>query len=106
MKSALVLRWSFLLIAALALSGCVTAPAPIEDYALARAALEAAKAVESARHAPGYWSQAEEAYRQAKILFDDRDYEEARLQFVRARISAEKAENSARWIRQKNGEVL
>ena len=87
-------------------AGCVTAPAPIQEYALARAAIDAAHAVEAPRHSPGYWSQAEESYRRAKILFNDRDYEEAQQEFVRARIAAEKAENAARWLRQKNGEVL
>lgn len=90
----------------LILGGCITAPPPVEDYALARAAIDAARAVESARHASGYWSQAEEAYRRAKLLYNDRDYAEARQEFIRARIAAEKAENSARWVRQKNGEVL
>jgi hypothetical protein len=102
MKKLLVLCGCFLFLA----TGCITAPPPIEDYTLARTALDAARAVESARHSPGYWSQAEEAYRRAKILYGDRDYEEAKQEFIRARLAAEKAENSARWIRQKNGEVL
>lgn len=88
------------------LVGCVTAPAPIDEYVLARAAIDSARAVEAARHSPGYWSQADEAYRRAKILYSDRDYDEARAEFNRARQAAEKAENSARWVRQKNGEVL
>lgn len=91
---------------ALALVGCVTAPPPIDDYTLARVALEAARAVEAARHSPGYYHQAEEAYRKAKLLFEDRDYEEAQELFEKARTAAEKAENSARLIRMKNGEVL
>lgn len=95
-------------IAALAfcLVGCVTSPPPIDDYALARAALEAARSVEAARHSPGYYHQAEEAYRKAKLLYEEREYEDARNMFVRARIAAEKAENSARLIRMKSGEVL
>lgn len=88
------------------LSACVTAPQPIDEYSLARAAVDAARAVDSARHSPGYWSQAEEAYRKAQTYFENRDYDEARQEFIRARLAAEKAENSARWIRQKNGEVL
>lgn len=85
---------------------CQTVPAPIEDYSLARAALDAARSVQAARHSPGYWHQAEEAYRKGRIYFEDRDYSKAKDQFVRARISAEKAENSARLIRQKTGDVL
>lgn len=90
----------------LSLSGCITAPRPIEEYALARAAIDAAKSVESARHSPGYWSQAEEAYRRAKNLYQEREFEAAKAEFIKARVAAEKAENSARLIRQKNGEVL
>ncbi len=86
--------------------GCQTVPAPVEDYALARAAIDAARSVQAARHSPGYWHQAEEAYRKGRAYYEDRDYSKAKEQFVRARISAEKAENSARLIRQKTGDVL
>lgn len=85
---------------------CQTAPVPLEDYSLARAALDAARSVQAARHSPGYWHQAEEAYRKGRIYFEDRDYGKAKEQFVRARIAAEKAENSARLIRQKTGDIL
>lgn len=85
---------------------CTTAPAPVDEYALARAAIEAARSVESARYSPGFWHQADEAYRQALSRFKDRDYSEAKDLFNKARVAAEKAENSARLIRQKNGEVL
>lgn len=88
------------------LMGCVTAPAPIEEYTLARAAIDAAKTVEASRYSPGYWHQAEEGYRRAQALMEEREYEDAKEEFTRARIAAEKAENSARLIRQKNGEVL
>ena len=85
---------------------CQTVPAPIEDYSLARAAVDAARSVQAARHSPGYWHQAEEAYRKGRIYFEDRDYSKAKDQFVRARVAAEKAENSARLIRQRTGDVL
>ena len=90
----------------LVLVGCTTAPAPVEEYTLARAAIEAAKSIEAARYSPGYWHQAEESYRRAQALYTDRPYDEAQAEFVKARLAAEKAENSARLIRQKNGEVL
>lgn len=86
--------------------GCVTIPAPNEEYVLAKTALEAAKAVQAARYSPGFWHQAEEYYRQAKILYSEREYEEAKYLFLSAKNSAEKAENSARLLRQKNGDVL
>lgn len=85
---------------------CQTVPAPVEDYSLARAAIDAARSVQAARHSPGYWHQAEEAYRKGRIYFEDRDYSKAKEQFIRARMAAEKAENSARLIRQKTGDVL
>lgn len=68
--------------------------------------MDAARAVESARYSPGHWHQAEEAYRRAQVFVKERDFEKARVEFVKARTSAEKAENSARVIRQRNGEVL
>ena len=86
--------------------GCQTTSLPLEEHTLARAAMDAAKAVESARYSPGHWHQAEEAYRKAQLYIKEHDNEKARVEFVKARISAEKAENSARLIRQKNGEVL
>jgi hypothetical protein len=90
----------------LGLVSCVTVPAPIEDYALADTAIKAAKAVQAVRYSPGYWHQAEEFYRQAKILYREREYEQARELFVKARVAAERAENSARLLRQKNGDIL
>lgn len=88
------------------LNGCITIPAPVEEFTLARAAIDAARAVESSRFSPGNWHQAEESYRRAQSLFEEREFEEAKQEFVRARVAAEKAENSARLVRQKNGEVL
>ncbi|MBS1971380.1 MAG: DUF4398 domain-containing protein [Bdellovibrionales bacterium] len=88
------------------LVSCQTVPQPIEEYTLARAAIEAARAVQAPRHSPGYWHQADEAYRQGRLYYKDRDYAQARDAFIKARIAAERAENSARLIRQKTGDVL
>lgn len=68
--------------------------------------MDAARVVQAARHSPGHWHQAEEAYRKGRIYFEDRDYAKAKEQFIRARLAAERAENSARLIRQKTGEIL
>lgn len=87
-------------------AGCVTAPPPNTDYAMAKAALDAARAVDSARYSPGNWHQADESYRRGESLYRDREYVEAQREFIEARIAAEKAENAARLIRMKNGEVL
>lgn len=88
------------------LSSCITAPVPVEDYTLARTAMDAARAIESARYSAGYWHQAEEHYRRGKAFLDEREYSDAQAEFIQARLAAEKAENSARIIRFKNGEVL
>ncbi len=86
--------------------GCQTIPAPYEDYSLARAAMDAARAVQAARHSPGFWSQAEENYRKARLFFKEREYEKAKLHFNLARQAAERAENSARLLRLKSGDIL
>lgn len=88
------------------LASCQTVPQPLEEYTLARAAIDAARAVQAPRHSPGYWHQADEAYRQGRLYYKDRDFQQAREAFIKARIAAEKAENSARLIRQKTGDVL
>lgn len=90
----------------LATFGCQTTPAPLQEYSLARAAIEAARAVQAPRHSPGHWSKADEYYRRARILYREREYAEAKELFEEARFAAEKAENSARLIRQKNGDIL
>ena len=87
-------------------TSCQTTPAPMQEYTLARAALDAARGVQAARHSPGYWHQAEEAYRRARLYYTDRDWANAREEFIKARVAAEKAENSARLLRQKSGDVL
>jgi len=86
--------------------GCQTGPMPLEDYSYARAAIEAAREVQAPRHAPGFWHQAEEAFRKAKLLYNDQRWDEARSEFVKARVAAEKAENAARLVRQRTGDVL
>lgn len=87
-------------------SSCVHIPPPTLEYVLADTAIKAAKTVQAVRYSPGYWYEAEEAYRQAKILYNEREYEQAKDLFIKARIAAEKSENSARLIRLRNGEVL
>lgn len=90
----------------LLMTGCQTISPPLEDYALARAAMDAARSVQAPRHSPGYWHQAEENYRKARIYYRDREYEKAQEHFNLARQAAERAENSARLIRQKTGDIL
>lgn len=102
----LISKAGIALLLLLAIPGCVTAPQPVLDYALAKVALDSARVVEGARHSPGYFHQAEESYRKGVEFFEDRDYERAKAEFRRCRQAAEKAENSARLIRAKSGEVF
>ena len=90
----------------LGLVSCQTMDPPVEEWTLARAALEAAKSVQAAKYSPGYWHQAEDSYRKARVLMKDENYKEAQEEFVTARKAAERAENSARIKRQQSGEVL
>lgn len=89
------------------LFGCVTpSPAPVEEYALARSAYDAAGNVFSLKYAPALWQQAEEFYQKGVAFYKLQDYKSAREYFIRARQGFEKAENTARFTRAKNGEVF
>ena len=86
--------------------GCATVPPPNDEYALAYAAIEWARAQGAPRYSPGNWHRAEESYRRGIALFEDRHYDEAREFFIRAKLSAERAENSARVLKFQRGEVF
>lgn len=88
------------------LTSCVTTPPPLLEYNLARAAIQAAQDSEASRFDAGNMHEAEEAYRKAKALLEEREHEAARLMFVRARVAAERAENTARAMKLKSGEVF
>ena len=91
----------FILIGVLLLS-CVTA-IPVEEYNLARAAVEAARESEALTYAPGLWYKAEEAYKQGQKQYDDRRFAEAQESFVQAKVFAEKAETAARITKAQGG---
>jgi Domain of unknown function (DUF4398) len=99
----LILLFAF---SGLSLISCQTVNPPVEEWALARAAVEAAKTVQAAKYSPGFWHQAEESYRRGRALFKEESYKDARMEFLAAKRAAEKAENSARIKRQQSGEVL
>ena len=86
-------------------SSCVTVEIPIDEYNLARAAVDSARDAEAARYASGQWYKAEEAYKQAQRLYIERRYKEARKLFNEAKFNAEKAENAARVNRFQSGEA-
>lgn len=82
------------------LAGCQIDP-PQEEYALARAAIEAAREADSPKYAPGYWHKARTHYQQAEKFYTERDNEMAKTYFVRTRVYAERAENTAQLSRAK-----
>lgn len=100
------LRFAFTVFILVSLSGCVTTTPPTLEYTLADTALKAARNVQAVRYSPQLWYEAEELYRQARILFNEREYEQAKELFIKARQAAEKCETSARITRFRNGEVL
>ena len=95
-----------ILLAALGISGCVTMEAPLQEYTLARAAFVAAKEVDGARLASGYYHRALENYSRAEVLYNERNFEQAKELFIKSRIDFERAENSAQAQRKRSGEVL
>lgn len=83
---------------------CASIPIPIEEYSLAKAAFDAAVAAESAKYAPQLFYKAEKAYKRGEKLYKERDYEEARRQFIASRKMAEKAEDMSRIKQFNSGE--
>ena len=81
----------------LGLVSCVS-NAPVSDYSIARAAYEAAKESGAPRLAPSIWYKADQAYKKAQKLFNERDYGRARDAFEESRFLSEKAENTARTL--------
>lgn len=96
----LLILWTSLSV----LSACV-GPAPVEDYALAWAAIQAAKKAEAQKVAPGYYAKAEELYRQALAEYEQRKYNDAQETFRRARQFAERAENYSVIKKVESGEL-
>ena len=102
-----VAQTSFLFLSSLifiALSGCVVPPTPYEEYTLARAAIQAAKDVDSARFSSGLWHRAEESFRSGEKAWKNREFGEAKKLFERATLYAERAENSTRLKKFKSGD--
>lgn len=99
-------KYLFVVTLFLSLSACITTRAPVEEFNLAVAAIESAKQVEAAKHASGLYHRAQESLRRGQILYKNREYEKARIEFEAARSDAERSENAARLIRWKTGEVF
>lgn len=106
-QSASLLNYVFLAVVAwlFALSiGCVSL-IPVDEYTIARAAMEGARESEAPRYAPALWYKAEQAYREGETFFRERAYDEALKRFVQARTWAEQAENAARLSRFESGDL-
>lgn len=86
--------------------GCTSVTLPVQEYSLARSAMDAAETNDAERLSPIMYQQAQYTYRQAESLYQDREYEDARILFIKARKLAEKAETAARIKKSKSGEVL
>ncbi len=86
------------------LSGCVVAPPPYEDYALARAAVQAAQDADSPRISTALWNRADLAFRAGERAYKDKEFEKAQKQFRLALRYAERAENSTRLKKFQSGD--
>jgi hypothetical protein len=98
-------RYLSLFLITVIFTSCVSIPPPEEDFTLARTALEAARQIEAARYSPLFFQQAENHYKKAQSLFDDREYDKAQQEFIQCRRTAEKAETAARIQMLLHGEV-
>ena len=85
-------------------AGCVSM-IPVDEYTIARAAMDGAKESEAPRFAPALWYKAEQAYREGETFFRERSFGEASKRFGAARTLAEQAENSARLSRFESGDL-
>lgn len=85
-------------------AGCVS-KIPVDEYAIARAAMDGARESEAPRYAPALWYKAEQAYREGEIFFRERVYDQAFKRFGQARAWAEQAENAARLTRYEAGDL-
>ena len=87
-------------------AGCTSVTVPIQEYTLARSAIESAESNDAERLAPLIFQQAQQTYLQAERLYQERDFEQARILFIKSRKLSEKAEATARIKKSKTGEVL
>jgi hypothetical protein len=86
------------------LVGCVIAPPPYEEFALARSAVRAAQEFDSARFATANWNKADESYRNGQKAFKEGDFDQAKILFVTAQREAERAENATRLKKFQSGD--
>ncbi len=86
-------------------TSCVT-EVPIDEWAVARAAYNAAKEAEAARYVPAIWFNGEQAYREAQRAYKERRYGDARDLFAQAKALCEQAENAAKLAQKQAGDII
>ncbi len=87
------------------LIACAEKP-PVEEYTLARSAIQAAQAAGSNKYSPSLWFRAQEFYRRGENSFKGGIFDEARENFVEAKNFAERAENKSFYEKKKLGEDI
>ena len=85
-----------LAVAALALAGCATAPAPTEQMAVAKAAVADAVSAGGAEFAPGVFKSAQEKLDRGNAAMAAREYNDARRYAEEAEVDARLAAVTAR----------
>ncbi len=97
------LSWLAVILVAFFGAGCA-APNPIQEYSIARAAMQAARSEGAPRLAAAFWLKAEDHYQKGERYYRQNDFARAREQFDLAREFAEKAENATRLRKAQQGE--
>lgn len=79
-------------------------PPPVEEFALAKTALQYARRHDANRHAPSEWHKAFAFYQKGESFYQRKEFEQALENFEQAIFYAEKAEDKARIKKHKSGE--
>lgn len=95
----------FLILSVGFLSACASAP-PFQEYTIAKAAITAARDVDSAKFAAPLWNRADEYYRKGEKAYNNSDYEVSKRQFILATEYAERAENVTRLKKFQGGDTF
>lgn len=82
---------------------CAT-PKPIQDFALARQAMQSARKANASKFASDLYHRAEIAYQKAEVAFREGDHSQAKDYFIEAVRFAEESEEEARLKSFKSGE--
>ncbi len=89
----------------LLLVGCSVNP-PVQEFTLAKTAMDAAQVAGAPKYAPALWFKAEDSYRKGEGAFKQGDFKNAKVHFDESLDFSERAENKARYDKRKSGEDL